>query len=83
MQRQVIESRYRELTASSACAFSEAKRWLPGGCSRQAGFWHPYPLTFARGETCYLWDLDGRRYIDLLGNYTALVHGHAYPPIVA
>ncbi len=83
MQCQVIEARYRELTSGSARAFSEARRWLPGGSSRQAGYWHPYPLTFVRGEACYLWDLDGRRYIDLLGNYTALVHGHAYPPIVA
>lgn len=29
-----------------------------------------------------MWDLDGNRYIDLLNNYSALVHGHAYPRIV-
>jgi glutamate-1-semialdehyde 2,1-aminomutase len=27
-------------------------------------------------------DADGHRYLDVLNNYTALVHGHAYPPIV-
>lgn len=29
-----------------------------------------------------MWDVDGNRYIDLLGNYTSLAHGNAYPPIV-
>src|SRR5205807_7510554 len=29
-----------------------------------------------------IWDIDGNRSLDLLGNYTSLVHGHAYPPIV-
>jgi glutamate-1-semialdehyde 2,1-aminomutase len=27
-------------------------------------------------------DINGNRYIDLLGNYTSLVHGNAYPPMV-
>jgi glutamate-1-semialdehyde 2,1-aminomutase len=39
-------------------------------------------LALARGEGPYLWDVDGNKYIDLLGNYTSLVHGNAYPPIV-
>ena len=82
MQQQLIEKCYRERTPASASAFSEAGKWLPGGNSRQAGYWNPYPLTFVRGEGCYLWDLDDNHYIDLLGNYTALVHGHAYPPIL-
>ena len=29
-----------------------------------------------------MWDIDGNRYIDLSNNYSALVHGHAYPRIV-
>lgn len=36
----------------------------------------------ARGEGPFLRDFDGNRYIDLPGNYTSLVHGNAYPPIV-
>jgi glutamate-1-semialdehyde 2,1-aminomutase len=55
---------------------------MPGGTSRQAGYWAPYPLTIDRAEGVHLWDVDGRRYIDLSNNYTAMVHGHAYPPIV-
>jgi glutamate-1-semialdehyde 2,1-aminomutase len=55
---------------------------MPGGTSRQAGYWAPYPLTIERAEGVHLWDVDGHRYIDLINNYTAMVHGHAYPPIV-
>jgi glutamate-1-semialdehyde 2,1-aminomutase len=55
---------------------------MPGGTSRQASFWAPYPLTIDRGEGAYFEDIDGNRYLDLLNNYTALIHGHAYPPIV-
>lgn len=55
---------------------------MPGGTSRQAAFWLPYPLTIERGAGAYIHDVDGNRYLDLLNNYTALVHGHAYPPVI-
>ena len=77
-----ILTTYRARTPRSARAFEEAQRYLPGGNSRQAGYWPPYPLTVTRGEGVYIWDLDGNQYIDCLNNYTALVHGHAYGPIV-
>ena len=56
---------------------------MPGGDTRTTTYHRPYPLAIARGEGPFLWDIDGNRYIDLLGNYTSLVHGHAYPPIAA
>ena len=55
---------------------------MPGGDTRTSVHHQPYPLTIVRGEGAFIWDADGNRYIDLLGNYTSLVHGHAYPPIV-
>lgn len=77
-----IHTTYLDRTPSSAEIFKRATRLMPGGTSRQASFWAPYPLTIDRGEGAYFHDLDGNRYLDLLNNYTALVHGHAYPPIV-
>jgi len=77
-----IATSYRRRTPGSARAFAEAERYLPGGNSRQAGYWAPYPLTLTHGQGCFVWDVDGNRYIDLLNNYTALVHGHAHPRIV-
>lgn len=56
---------------------------LPGGNSRTTVFVPPRPPYAARGEGCELIDVDGRRVLDLLNNYTALVHGHARAEIVA
>jgi len=56
---------------------------MPAGDTRSVTYYPPYPLALARGEGCYVWDLDGNRFIDLLNNYTALVHGHAHPRIIA
>ena len=77
-----IRAAYLERTQNSAEAHARARSVMPGGNSRQAGYWSPYPLTIDRAEGVHLWDVDGHRYIDLINNYTAMVHGHAYPPIV-
>ena len=77
-----IRAAYLERTQNSAGAHATAETVMPGGNSRQAGYWAPYPLTIDRAEGVHLWDVDGHRYIDLINNYTAMVHGHAYPPIV-
>jgi glutamate-1-semialdehyde 2,1-aminomutase len=55
---------------------------LPGGNSRTTVFMPPRPPYAVRGEGCELIDADGRRVLDLLNNYTALVHGHARAEVV-
>lgn len=77
-----IAAAYRARTPKSAAMQARAKAVQPGGNSRQAACWPPYPLTIERAEGVHLFDIDGHRYIDLLNNYSAMVHGHAYPPIV-
>ncbi len=69
-------------TPGSASRHRRALAVMPGGDTRTTTYHPPYPLTMARGEGPYLFDVDGNRYLDLLGNYTSLVHGNAYPPIV-
>ena len=81
-ENSAIYASYRDRTKSSEQNYQRSKQLMPGGTSRQASFWAPYPLTIARGEGAWLEDVDGNRYLDLLNNYSALVHGHAYPPIV-
>ena len=78
-----IHAAYLERTRVSARNYALASKFMPGGTSRQASFWEPYPLTIDRGEGAYFQDVDGHSYIDLINNYTAMIHGHAYPPIVA
>jgi glutamate-1-semialdehyde 2,1-aminomutase len=78
-----IEQSYLARTPHSAAQFVRAQAVLAGGNTRQSVYWRPYPLTLERADGSHVWDIDGNRYIDLLNNYTALVHGHNYPPIVA
>lgn len=40
------------------------------------------PVVLCRGEGAYLWDLEGRRYLDLMGAYSAASHGHAHPRLL-
>lgn len=56
---------------------------MPGGCSRNTVFRKPHPLYAARGEGCYIIDIEGRRRIDFANNMASLIHGHASPAIVA
>jgi ornithine--oxo-acid transaminase len=45
--------------------------------------YHPLPVVLARGEGARLWDVEGRRYIDMMSAYSAVSHGHAHPRILA
>ena len=38
--------------------------------------------TLVRGEGCYVWDADGKRYLDLLAGIAVNALGHAHPAIV-
>jgi len=38
-------------------------------------------ITLVRGEGMYLWDGDGRRYLDMMSNYGVAVLGHAHPAV--
>lgn len=73
---------YKANTPGSAAAQVRAERSVVGGNSRGAAYWKPYPLTIARAVGTTLIDVDGREYTDMVNNYTALAHSHAYPPIV-
>lgn len=42
----------------------------------------PLPVTIVRGEGVYLWDETGRRYLDMMGAYSAVSFGHCHPRLV-
>lgn len=75
--------RYLAMTPGSAALHERASRTLPGGDTRTVIAFSPHPLYIDSAEGVELVDVDGNRYLDLLGNYTSIVHGHAHPEIVA
>ncbi|MFC3124101.1 aspartate aminotransferase family protein [Pseudoroseomonas globiformis] len=56
---------------------------LPGGNTRTGIFFDPFPIAWARGEGATLWDEDGHRVTDFLGEATAGIYGHSNPAIRA
>jgi glutamate-1-semialdehyde 2,1-aminomutase len=81
--RASLEEAYRRRTPRSAQAMERARRYMVRGITRGWGYHRPYPLVAERGEGPYLIDLDGNRYVDLANNGLSLIHGHAFPPVVA
>ena len=75
--------RYRAAHPQSARIHADALQALPGGNTRSVLFFAPFPPAMARGEGCYLWDADGHRYLDALGEFTAGIYGHSEPAIRA
>ncbi|MFQ3459976.1 aminotransferase class III-fold pyridoxal phosphate-dependent enzyme, partial [Bradyrhizobium sp. UFLA01-814] len=62
--------------------FARARLVFPDGTSRVIVERDPGPRYIDRGEGSYLFDVDGRRFLDLNCNFTALIHGHAFAPVV-
>lgn len=40
------------------------------------------PIVIDRGEGCYVWDLDGKRYLDLVAGIAVNSLGHGHPAVV-
>ena len=65
--------------------FERARRAIPGGVNspvRAFGAVGGSPRFAVRGEGAYIVDADGRRYVDLVQSWGALLFGHARPEIV-
>ncbi|MCS6786200.1 MAG: ornithine--oxo-acid transaminase [Thiobacillaceae bacterium] len=43
----------------------------------------PLPVVLTRGRGVWVWDSEGRRYLDMMGAYSALAFGHAHPRLTA
>ncbi len=70
------EARYRTRRPRSAALAAEAAAWLPGGNTRSVLHFDPFPFRLAGAEGAEVVDVDGHRYVDLLGNYSAGLLGH-------
>ena len=73
--------RYRERNPASARQLEQAAEVLPGGNTRSVLFQSPFPPVMVRGEGCWLWDADGHKLLDALGEFTAGLYGHSARPI--
>jgi ornithine--oxo-acid transaminase len=59
----------------SAGLIEQAENW-------SAHNYHPLPVVLVRGEGVWVYDPEGKRYMDMLSAYSALNQGHRHPKIV-
>jgi len=70
---------------SSDSLFERALRSIPGGVNspvRAFGAVGGTPVFFERASGAYLWDVEGKRYIDYVGSWGPMVAGHTHPAVV-
>ncbi len=66
--------------------FARARRVIPGGVDspvRSFAAVGGTPYTVVRGEGPYVWDAEGRRYVDLVQSYGAVILGHGHRAVTA
>ncbi len=72
---------YADQRPISASWAGRANAVMPGGNTRSVLGFEPFPFRVERAQSKFLWDVDGHRYVDLLGNYTAGLLGHSPEPV--
>jgi glutamate-1-semialdehyde 2,1-aminomutase len=66
--------------------FARASRFIPGGVNSPVRAFRGVggnPPFISRGEGPFLYDVDGRRYVDYVGSWGPLILGHAHPNVLA
>ena len=76
---------FRGFLMLSQQAFLAAQKVIPGGVNSPVRAFRGVggtPRFIARAEGAFIFDVDGRRYVDFVGSYGPAIVGHAHPGIV-
>src|SRR5260370_21457611 len=71
--------------SDSAAWRERAARLFPGGVNSPVRAYRAVggePPIMVRGEGCFVWDAEGKPYIDYVGAFGPLILGHAHPAVV-
>ncbi len=58
------------------------QEWIDKGKKYLANTYNRFPIGIAKGEGCWLWDMNGRRYLDFLSGIAVCNLGHANKAVV-
>ena len=70
---------------SNAAAFARAQAVIPGGVNSPVRAFRAVggtPRFIRRAEGAYLWDVEGKRYIDYIGSWGPMILGHGHPAVL-
>ena len=66
--------------------FAQAKEIIPGGVNspvRAFGAVGGTPVFMERAQGAYLWDVEGKQYLDCVGSWGPMILGHAHKKVIA
>ncbi|EGO54949.1 hypothetical protein NEUTE1DRAFT_111537 [Neurospora tetrasperma FGSC 2508] len=75
------QSRYVANNPLSKKQHELAVESLPGGNTRTLLHTSPFPLCMKHGKGTFVWDEDGHKYTDFVGELSAGLYGHSHPVI--
>src|SRR5512139_4056264 len=70
---------------NNAELFARAQRVIPGGVNSPVRAFRAVggtPRFIARAQGAYLWDAEGRRYLDYIGSWGPMILGHGHPAVL-
>ena len=66
--------------------FERAQQSIPGGVNSPVRAFRSVggtPRFIERAQGPYMWDADGKRYIDYIGSWGPMIVGHVHPDVLA
>ena len=71
--------------SQSSILFQQAKKVLPGGVNSPVRAFKAVggePVFMQKAQGAYLYDADGKRYVDYIGSWGPMILGHAHPAVI-
>ena len=71
--------------SASKAAFDQAQQHIPGGVNSPVRAFKSVggtPIFIKKAQGAYLYDVDDKPYIDYVGSWGPMIHGHAHPEVI-
>ena len=78
---ETLERLFAESHPKSVELYESGKSVMPGGAMKGLGY--SPALYIDRAKDCYMWDIDGHKYVDWANNACAMILGHSPKSVVA
>jgi len=73
------------MTSRNQQLFEQSQKLIPGGVNSPVRAFRSVggtPIFFQRGKGAYVWDEDGKDYVDYVGSWGPMILGHAHPVVI-
>ncbi|XP_073281113.1 ornithine aminotransferase, mitochondrial isoform X1 [Primulina huaijiensis] len=73
---------FSALPEGSGASAQSSQHLIDLECQYSAHNYHPIPIVFSQARGSYVWDPEGKKYVDFLSAYSAVNQGHCHPKIL-